>query len=269
MTISNFRAAHIETTDGARIAYRVRAGRDPWVLIHGLGCDASMWEGVVASLPRDRGVVLVEIRGHGGSTLGWRVPSVDLWAEDVLAVIRAESLERPAVGGLSMGGYTALALAAAAPGAARGYAFVSTSAAPDDDIGRGRRAAGLTLLRERGWRAFLEGLAPALLAPGRADNDRNAAHLATMFARAAETGLSSALWALANRPDRRALLRWIDAPVAVIAGDADQLIPPDRAREIASALRRATVHVLPGVGHMSAMEDPERVTAALEGVGSP
>jgi len=183
-------------------------------------------------------------------------------------VIRAEGLERPAVGGLSMGGYAALAVAATAPGLARAYALISTSAAPDDEAIRSRRAAGLATIRDRGWRAYLEELVPVLLARGRPDHDRNAAHLATMFAKAADAGLASALWALANRPDRRPLLRWIDAPVSVVAGDADALIPAENASEIAASLRRATLRILPGVGHMSALEDPRGVSWALEAARS-
>ena len=105
------RETTIDTADGARLTYRARPGRDPWILLHGLGCDASMWDGVVAALPGDVGLVIPELRGHGGSTLGWRTPSVDLWAEDVERIVWAEKLSAPAIAGLSMGGYTALAVA--------------------------------------------------------------------------------------------------------------------------------------------------------------
>ena len=84
MSTSGLTNAHMTTEDGADIAYRIRRGRDPLVLIHGLGCDASMWDTVVAALPHDVGLVIPELRGHGGSTLGWLPPSVDQWADDVV-----------------------------------------------------------------------------------------------------------------------------------------------------------------------------------------
>lgn len=253
----------LERPDGATIAYRVRAGRRPWVLLHGLGCDASMWTGVVEALPRDLGLVVPDLRGHGGSTLGWRAPSLDLWAEDVAALIEAEGLSNPAVAGLSMGGYTALALAARGGVAVRAWGLVSTSAAPDDDAGRAKRAAAIETLDRRGWNSYLEGLLPLLLAPGREDAAANRAHLETMFARAGEVGLASALWALASRPDRRPLLPSLGSPAIVVVGDADVLTPPERAREIAAAAPRAECVILPGVGHMSALESPAEVAEAL------
>jgi pimeloyl-ACP methyl ester carboxylesterase len=51
--------------------------------------------------------------------------------------------------------------------------------------------------------------------------------------------------------------------VAVIVGDADVLTPPDRAKEIADAIPQAHLTILPGVGHMSAMEAPEEIAAVL------
>jgi len=190
-------------------------------------------------------------------------PCVDLWADDVGALIEHTEMERPLVVGLSMGGYAALALAARRPHLARGWGFLSTSAAPDDEAGRSRRASALATVWSKGWRQYLDGLAPSLLAPGRDDGPIQRWRLETMFLRAGDAGLAAALFALAARPDRRALLPSLRGPVAVIVGDADVLTPPDRAKEIADAIPQAHLTILPGVGHMSAMEAPEEIAAVL------
>lgn len=265
---TGLRDATIQTPDGARIAYRVRAGRDPWVLIHGLGCDASMWDGVVAALPADVGLVVPEIRGHGGSTLGWRSPSVDVWAEDVIAVIRRENLRDPAIGGLSMGGYTVFAIAAASPRLARALAFVSTAATPDDEIALGRRAQGLETLHTQGWAAYAESLMPSLLSPDHAEFDLHRRRLVTMFGRSRESGLACALIALAGRPDRRPLLPKIATRCAIVVGARDLLTPPARAEEIVAGLPDARiVATIPEIAHMSAMEAPNDVARALLALG--
>ena len=252
------------TLDGAEIAYRARPGRDPWVLLHGLGCDGSMWDGVVEALPEDVGLVVPDLRGHGGSTLGWRAPSVDLWADDVARLLKREQIARAGVAGLSMGGYTALALAVAAPGIARAYAFVDTSAETDDPETRLRRALALGTIRREGWRAYAEAAIPALLAPHRPDHDANRERLLAMHARAGDSGLTATLFALADRPSRRGMLSTIRVPTVVIVGDHDGITPPARAEEIASATGGRLV-VLPGVGHLSALEAPAEIAAALEG----
>jgi pimeloyl-ACP methyl ester carboxylesterase len=255
--------AHFATEDGADISYRIRRGRDPLVLIHGLGCDASMWDGVVAALPSDLGLVIPELRGHGASTLGWRLPSVDLWADDVLRLLREKSLEGPAIAGLSLGGYTALGIAAAHPGFARAFAFISTSAAPDDEAGRLRRATGIATIRREGWRRFAAAFIPSLLNAAGPQFPAHSKHLQTMFEHAGDSGLPPTLMALAARPDRRELLPSIGVPSIVIVGAVDTLTPPEKARELAGGLAAAQLHVLDNVAHMSAMEASAEVADLL------
>lgn len=251
------------TPDGADIAYRIRRGRDPLVLLHGLGCDASMWDAVVAALPGDLALVVPELRGHGGSTLGWRTPSVEIWADDVVRLLRQKGIQGPAIAGVSMGGYTALGIAAAYPGFARAFAFVSTSAAADDEAGKQRRAAGIAMIRREGWRAFAEAMIPSLLNDNRPQYPVHREHLLAMFARAGDSGLPATLMALAARPDRRALLLSIRVPSIVVVGAVDALIPPDRARALATGIPGARLHVLDDVGHMSAMESPHKLAGLL------
>jgi len=255
--------AHFATEDGADISYRIRRGRDPLVLIHGLGCDASMWDGVVAALPSDVGLVIPELRGHGGSTLGWRLPSVDQWADDVVQLLRQKGIEAPAIAGLSLGGYTAFGIAAAHPGFARAFAFVSTSAATDDEAGRGRRASAIATIRREGWRRFAATFIPSVLNATGPQFPAHSKHLLTMFEHAGDSGLPPTLMALAARPDRRALLPTIGVPTIVIVGAVDALTPPDRAQVIAEGIPEARLHVLERVAHMSAMEAPAEVADLL------
>jgi 3-oxoadipate enol-lactonase len=256
MSASGLAHAHVATDDGADISCKIRRGRDPLLLIHGLGCNASMWDGVVAALPHDVGLVIPELRGHGDSTLGWRTPSVDQWADDVVRLIREHRIESPAIAGLSMGGYTALAIAAAEPDLARAFAFISTTAAPDDDAGRARRAAAIATIRREGWRRFAATYLPSVLNPQGPQYSAHGKHLMTMLERAGDSGLPPTLMALASRPSRVSLLSEIAVPALVIAGSADTLIPPDRSRDLAGGLLEARLHVLDGVAHLCAMEAP-------------
>jgi len=256
-------SAVFSTPDGADIAYRIRPGDDPLVLIHALGCDASMWDGVVAALPAERALVIPELRGHGGSTLGWRAPSVDLWADDVVRLLRHKRIEAPAIAGLSLGGYTALAIAVEHPGLARAFAFISTSAAPDDDSGKQKRAEGIALIRREGWRSYADRLMPSLLNGEQPQFATHRDHLMAMFERAGDSGLPPTLMALASRQDRRPQLISIRVPSIAIVGAVDVLTPPERARAIATGIPRARLHVLDEVAHMSAMESPRKVAGLL------
>jgi len=263
MSGAGLETAVFSTPDGAEVAYRIRRGRDPFVLIHGLGCDASMWDAVVAALPSDVGLVIPELRGHGASTLGWRAPAVELWAEDVVRLLRQKQIEAPAIVGLSLGGYTALSIAAAQPGFARAFAFVSTTAAPDDEAGKQRRAAGIAMIRRSGWRSFADALIPSLLNDNRPQFETHRERLLSMFERCGDSGLPPTLMALAARPNRRAQLLAIRVPSLVIVGAVDALTPPDKARALATGIPGARLHVLDDVGHLSALESPQKVAGLI------
>jgi pimeloyl-ACP methyl ester carboxylesterase len=74
----------------------------------------------------------------------------------------------------------------------------------------------------------------------------------------------SALKAMAERVDSTPLLSSFHFPVVLIHGDADSLIPIDRAREVKAALPQAHLVEISGVGHMPMMEAKEKTAEALK-----
>jgi len=253
----------LETPDGATISYWIRPGERHFVLLHGLGYSAAMWRDTIAALPAEHGIVALDLRGHGETTIGTAPPSVNRWAADVLAVLDSEAIESPAVCGLSMGGYTAFALAAAAPERFRGFGFVSTAASADDVAARANRAAGIQTLRTAGVDAYCEALLSKLLWPDHPDYETHASQARSAFRVAGAIGLAYALLALAARPSRIPLLGSISQPTRVVVGDRDILTPVERARQIADGLPNSELHVIADAAHMSAVEQPRRVAEAI------
>jgi pimeloyl-ACP methyl ester carboxylesterase len=76
-----------------------------------------------------------------------------------------------------------------------------------------------------------------------------------------------ALKAMAKRQDSTALLASMNYPVVVIHGDADVLIPVERAREVKAALPQAHLVEVAGAGHMPMMENKEKTAEALKRLG--
>lgn len=83
---------------------------------------------------------------------------------------------------------------------------------------------------------------------------------------AAETGAEAFIrqqTAIMQRRDSLPDLAAIGCPTLVLVGEADQLTPTARAQEMAAGIRGARLVVVPASGHLSALEQPERVNAAL------
>ena len=107
--------------DGVCIAYRRTAarrpaGRPPVLLLHGLASNMSRWSEFVehTSLSEGRDLLRVDLRGHGDSPTRGRI-GLEMWSDDLLALLDAEGAQRAALVGHSLGAQVALACAARAP----------------------------------------------------------------------------------------------------------------------------------------------------------
>jgi 3-oxoadipate enol-lactonase len=99
----------------AEVYYETRGKGAPLLLLEGLGYGIWMWRGQSPALEGRFRLLLVDNRGVGSSTPLRGPYTMDEFARDALAVLDAESVDRAAVLGPSMGGFIAQSLAALAP----------------------------------------------------------------------------------------------------------------------------------------------------------
>jgi len=237
-------------------------GAQTVILGSSLGTDGFMWSEQVRLLPSHWNVVTFDLRGHGASPLSLDPPSIDDFADDVIAIADDLSVERFAFCGLSIGGAIGQSLAARHPGRISSLVLAST---------------GLTILspqalQERSERVLAEGTAwIAEVSASRWFTERflkdrpetveaHMRHLRQMVPRA----YSDACLALAGFDGRR-VADSIAAPTLVLAGEDDVATPPAGGRELASAIRNAELRLIPESGHLCSVEQPEMFTDALRG----
>ena len=107
--------------NGLRLHYYRTGGNKSQVVInHGAGDDGLCWTHVVKELERDYDVILPDARGHGKSASGKGDYATQQRVADLAGLIEALKLERPVVGGHSMGADTSMHLAAEYPHLTRG-----------------------------------------------------------------------------------------------------------------------------------------------------
>jgi len=192
----------------------------------------------------------------------------DVAARDSLVDMAAEALARAprtfALLGFSMGGYVALEILRQAPARVTRLALLDTSARPDTPAQSAMRQALLQLARTGTFKGVTPRLLPRLVHPARLDD---ATVTGPIFAMAADIGRDGFLRqqvAIMARPDNRPLLPSIHIPTLVLCGRDDQLTPPELSEEIAAAVPGAWLVLIDACGHMSTLEQPSAVTAALE-----
>ncbi|QGY45465.1 alpha/beta fold hydrolase [Maribellus comscasis] len=106
---------YVQTKD-AKIYYEIYGSGKPLLLIHGSVYGyINEFENIFPLLTKNHKVIAVALRGHGKSEIGDRNYSYDLFAQDMIAVLNAENIDRIDIMGFSSGAITAVELAADYP----------------------------------------------------------------------------------------------------------------------------------------------------------
>ena len=232
------------------------------VFLHSFPLDRAMWVGqLVAVGAAGCRAILLDLPGFGASPVLGAEPSIDAYAHAVLATLDALSLDRAVFVGLSLGGYVALALASIAPERVAGLVLADTRSLADEPATRAGRIVNLALVRDRGVEALFAKMLPGLVSGACPDDTK--AKLRAMAAAQTREGVTFALLAMRDRPDRTPTLASIAAPTLVLVGERDGISPPDEMRAMAAAIRGSRFEMVIGAGHMSNVEQPERFNASL------
>ena len=177
--------------------------------------------------------------------------------------ILAQAPARFALVGLSMGGYISFEILRQAPDRVAKVALLDTMARPDTPEASAARRAQMQLAMHGSFTKVVRTLIPRLVHHSRQED----ADLTSLILRMGEeVGVAAYLrqqTANIGRIDSRPTLKDIRCPTLVLVGDSDQLTPPERAAEIADGIRGAKLMVVPECGHLSTLERPAAVNAAL------
>ena len=253
------------TAAGVRLHVRDTGPRDApaIVLLHGFGSSLHTWDGWAADLERDYRVVRFDLPGFG---LTGADPSGDYTDARSLVVITglldALGLDRVTIGGNSMGGRIAWRFAAAYPARVERLVLISPDgfASPGQPYGA---APSVPLLLRALPYVLPSGMLRQTLAPAYADAARLTG---AVFDRYRDMMLAPGVRrAIVDRTAQHVVtdpvpeLARIVAPVLVLWGEQDRLIPIANAADYERALPHATLQTLPGLGHVPQEEAPETV----------
>ncbi len=235
----------------------------PLILLHGYPFDGTLWKDVASFIGPDFQVFAPDLPGFGQNHRLPVEPSIESMADDVAHFLQRKQIRHGVVAGMSMGGYVALAFAERHPKMLAGLGLISTHAWADtDEIRRVRRKTQVKAEKE-GPLAAIEGLLPKLFFPSAQENE---AFRNLPIAAAQNAGVECLCWALeamARRPDRSKLLMHLSMPALVMHGKGDQIIPVERAQEMARHIPNADWVEVQRAGHVLPLEAPDIVAHAL------
>lgn len=233
----------------------------PLVLLHPLALAAELWQPLAERLADRHEVFAFDLRGHGHSGWDGRPFSIGDLARDVIAALDALGLDAVRLAGMSMGGSVAMTLAGGHPHRVSALLLADTTAwyGPDAPTAWAERARKATNPRERQLafqrdRWFSESF--------RAQAPEEVERVARIFLATASPAHAAASLAM-GALDARPLLPAITAPTQVLVGEHDYATPPAMAELLAEHIPDAQLRVLPDVRHLSLIEQPDALLAAL------
>jgi len=211
-------------------------------------CDEGLWRDQVAELP-------------GAAVVRWGdAETISGFARNVLEQAPPGPF---ALAGLSMGGYVAFEVLRQAPERVARLALLDTRADADDEqVARSRRSA-IEHASRPGFDKALGRLMRMLVHPDHLRNPEVMDRITGMVERAGAESFVRQQRSMATRPDSRSLLSGIRCPTLVLCGRQDRTAPVEVHEAMASAIPDARLVVIEDCGHLSPIECPAEVTAAL------
>lgn len=238
----------------------------PVVLLHAFPLSSAMWLSQREALAARYRIITPDQRGFGGSALGDDPPDLDLVADDVAALLDAKEIESAVIGGLSMGGYVAMALLRRHPQRVRALILADTKASADAELARANRERIAAAVEAQDGEVLLTDVLPTLVGPTTAESrPLILGRIRGMVQSAPSAAVAWAQRAMAARPDSTDTLRAVRVPTLVVVGEEDTLAGPQEAEAMATAIPAARLVRIPAAGHLSAVETPEEFNAVAAG----
>jgi len=222
------------------------------LLLPGLACDRELFAAQEPALAAHHRVHVANVHTRAATL------------PEMAALLLAEHPGAHVLVGASMGGMLALEVWRQAPHRVRGIALLGSSARAD--------TPEMQALRQQACKLYAAGRMDELLGANvmfvfHPDHARDRGLVARYLAMARRGGAEQLIrqnQAVMARVDSRPMLPGISCPVLVATGDADGLMTPEMAREVAAAIPGARLAIVPHAGHMLTMEEPAAVTALLQ-----
>lgn len=232
------------------------------VLLHSLALDRSVWDGMRPQLAPRFDVVAVDLPGHGASPAP-REATIHGMAREVGELLERLAISDALVVGLSLGGCVAQALAVGQPERVGALGLIDTTCwygptAEQDWEARAQQA------RERG----LDSLAGFQLERWFTEAFRRrepgvCERMLEVFRRNDLDNYVASCRAM-GAMDLREEVSAIEVPTAVVVGEHDPATPVSHAEDLRDRIPGARLTVLADCSHLSAVERPDAVLAAIE-----
>ena len=226
------------------------------LFLHAFPMTSDMWKEQMNVFSKTHYTLAPDIPGFGKGVLPPYAITFEHYVDSILNFLKESGIKRSIWCGLSMGGYLALKLYERAPELCCGLILANTKAGADDNEAKEKRWATIKNLHSH-RSDFTQKQWKAMMSQESLGNKKLKVCFEEIVGKSTEEGLSAGLVSLATRNDSTHILRSIDVPTMIIAGDEDKVIPLSELKFLQDNISGSSLRIISGAGHLSSMEKPE------------
>jgi 3-oxoadipate enol-lactonase len=250
--------------DDIQLAYDDTGSGPAVVLIHGYPFNRSLWNEQVETLSSTYRVVTPDLRGFGESDTSEGPVTMNRMAQDVAELMDQLGIEQAVIGGLSMGGYVALAFVKQFPSRVKALVLADTRAQADTEEAKQTRRQQAEKALSEGMPGIADAMLPKLLTPETVSKRPEVVkRVRDMMLKTKPQGAASALLGMTERADQSEFISTISVPVMIVVGREDAITPLADSEKMRSMIQPSHLVVLDNAGHVSNVEQPEHFNYAL------
>src|SRR5689334_10799964 len=234
------------------------------VLLHGYPFNRSLWNEQVSALSNRYRVITPDLRGLGESDSRPGAATMNRMAQDVAELLDQLEIWRAVIGGLSMGGYVALAFYKQFPSRVRALVLADTRAQADTEEGKQTRLQQAEKAIAEGMAGIADAMLPKLLTPETVSKRPEIVkRVRDMMLKTKPEGAAGALLGMAEREDQTPLLAQIACPTLIFVGREDPITPVRDSEKMNREIAGSRLVVIDHAAHVSNLERTEQFNDEL------
>lgn len=250
----------VQINSSATIHYNDEGtGGIPLIFIHGFPFDRTSWLPQYDHFKKYCRVIIYDIRGFGSSLTDSDTQfSMEVFAKDLLAFMKALQIDKAIVCGLSMGGYILMNALKLEPERFAAVVLCDTQCNADSEEAREKRYKTIEQIREKGIGDFADSFIKNVFHEHSFETKQSEVKaIREVIMNTTQQTLISTIKALAKRPDTSDVLSSVKVPALIICGAQDKITPPEKSQAMHDLLKNSVYKVIDDAGHLSNIDQPE------------
>lgn len=246
------------TVGDLKIYYQDLGSGYPVVLVHGMGSDLTIWEGIIPHIQKNFRTLALDLRGHGCSSKPPGPYSMEIFSQDIIGFLKHLDIRQAHFMGHSMGGAVLQELAIRKPELFNSLTLISSFAYVDQHLEEVLLKL-LRSLRDEGYADFFKECLKLANTPQFIEKNKEFfLEIEKVMAK------KSSIPSLEHTINACLKINFIESstkiktPTLIISGEEDAFVSVEHGMKIKNSIPHSKIEIMSDASHNMLVEQPDR-----------